>query len=148
MPAVQSTYPGNQAAGYEGQQSSMSPADIISKTIETAGGIAPGKPAYQGSVDHACATTGSVLLGIVVGDHFARPNPSGNDNIAQGDTVSIMQKGTMWVKVSGAVTAGAPVYLTSAGAFTATASGNTAIKAIFETAAADQGLSRIKLNLP
>ncbi|MGE7415449.1 DUF2190 family protein [Methylobacterium tarhaniae] len=148
MPSVQTTYPGTQAAAYAGMQASMSPPDIINRTIETAAGIAPAAPAFQGTTNHACAATGSVFLGVVLVDKFARPNAAGSDNIAQGDTVSIMQKGTVWVPVSGAVTAGAPAYVTSAGAFTATATGNTAIKGVFETAAASGALAILKLNLP
>lgn len=148
MPSVQTSYPGTQAAAYAGMQGSMSPTDIISRTIETVGGINPAAPAYQGSTNHACATTGSVFLGAVLVDKFARPTAAGSDLIQKGETVSIMQKGSVWVPVSGPVTAGAPAYLISAGAFTATSTSNTAIKGVFETAAADGALALLKLNLP
>lgn len=148
MPSVQTSYPGTQAAAYAGMQASMSPVDTISRVIETAGGIAPGAPAFQGSTDQACATTGAAFLGVVLVDHFARPTTAGSDNILKGDTVTIMQKGTVWVTVSGAVTAQAPAYRTAGNAYTATATNNTAVNGVFETSASDGGLAILKLNLP
>lgn len=159
MPNVQFSYPGNLAPGYEGMVANMEVTNIISRNIETAGGIGFGKPAYQGTADQGIATSGSVLRGVTVVDHFARPaayapNPvnaaaTSGDAYAQGDTVSVLTRGVIWVVVSGAVTAGAPAYLTSGQVWSATASGNTAVpNASFDSSAANGGLAKLRISIP
>lgn len=148
MPAVQTSYPGNQPIAFEGMQGTMSSADNVSRIVENSGGHGFGKAAFQGATEQGILPTGSIFVGVTLVDHMARPNTAGSDIVAQRESITVMQKGTVWVLVSGAVTVGAPVFVTSAGAFTATPTNNTAIKAVFETAAADGQLARIKLNLP
>lgn len=148
MPAVQTNYLGNQPVAFEGMQASMSPPDIVSRIVEDAAGHGFGKAAFQGTTEQGIAKTGSIFVGVTLVDHMARPNTAGSDLAAKGETLAVMQKGTVWVLVSGAVTVGAPAYVTSAGAFTATSTSNTAIKAVFESAASDGQLARLKLNLP
>lgn len=159
MPNVQFSYSGNLAPGYEGMVANMEVTNIISRNVETAGGIGFGKPAYQGTNDQGIAATGSILRGVTVVDHFTRPaayapNPanaaaSSGDAYAQGDTASIATRGVVWVVVSGAVTAGAPAYLTSGGAWSATATSNTAVpNAIFDSSAANGGLAKLRITFP
>jgi len=146
MPAVQSVYGGNIAPGFEGMPANMEVRNTISRTIETNTGIGFGKPAYQGATDQSVAATGSILRGVTEVDHNVRPTAAQTDAYAQGDTVTIMTRGVIWVVVSGAVTAGAPAYLTSAGAWSATSSGNTAVpNAIFDSSAANNGLARLRV---
>lgn len=146
MPAVQTVYGGNIAPGFEGMPANMELRNTISRTIETSGGIGFGKPAYQGATEQGIATTGSVLRGVTEVDHNVRPTAAQTDGYPQGDTVSVMTRGVIWVVVSGAVTAGAPAYLTSAGVWSATASGNTAVpNAMFDSPAANGGLARLRI---
>ena len=56
-----------------------------------------------------------------------------------------MNEGVIWVTVSGAVTQGAAAYVTSAGAWTATTTSNTAVPAVFDHAAADGALVRLRV---
>ncbi|ACL58461.1 structural cement protein Gp24 [Methylobacterium nodulans] len=147
MPAVQTTYPGEMAPAFEGMIASMEPGGIISRVIESAGGIGFGKPAFQGADANGIAATGSVFRGVTVADHFPLANATG-DLHPKGDTVSVMERGTVWVKASGPVTAGAPAYLTAAGAFTVTATDNTALRAVFDSSGASGALVKLKLNLP
>jgi hypothetical protein len=147
MPAYQTTYAGNLAPGYEGMPANMEVRNVISRTIETAGGVGFGKPVYQGATDQAVATTGSILRGVTEADHNVRPTAAQTDGYAQGDTVSIMTKGVIWVVANGAVTPGAPAYVTAGGAWSATASGNTAVpNAIFDSTAANGALAKLRVN--
>lgn len=147
MPALQTTYAGNLAPGYEGMPANMEVRNVISRTIETSGGVGFGKPVYQGATDQAVATTGSILRGVTEADHNVRPTAAQTDGYAQGDTVSIMTKGVIWVVVNGAVTAGAPAYLTAGGAWSATSTSNTAVpNAIFDSAASNGGLAKLRVN--
>jgi hypothetical protein len=148
MPTVQSSYAATQARAYEGMQGDMSPPDIQSRIIENVAGIGFGKAAYQGTTEQGIDTTGSIFVGVTLADKNARPNAAGTDLLAKGDTVPVMQKGDVWVVVSGAVTLGAAAFVTPAGAFTATSAGNTAIKGQFLTAASNGQLALLKLNLP
>ncbi|MBY0297757.1 MAG: hypothetical protein K2X71_17275 [Methylobacterium sp.] len=148
MPSVQTSYPGTQARAYEGMQGTMSPPDIASRIVETSGGIGFGKAAFQGATEQGIVATGSIFVGVTLADKMARPNAAGTDVLAKGETAAVMRKGDVWVTVSGAVTLQAPAYVTSAGLFSASPTNNTAIPAVFETAAADGALALLKLNLP
>lgn len=148
MPAVQTNYPGTQPVAFEGMEGTMDPAGNVSRIVETPAGFGFGKAAFQGTTEQQIVTTGAIFVGVTLVDHMARPNTAGSDLVAQRESIAVKQKGTVWVLATGAVTVGAPVYVTPAGAFSATAAGNTAVPAVFETAAADGQLTRIKLNLP
>ncbi|ACL61744.1 structural cement protein Gp24 [Methylobacterium nodulans] len=150
MPPVQTTYAGAMAPAFEGMVAYMESDGIISRVIETAGGIGFGKAAFQGATDDAIATTGAVFRGVTCTDHFPTLTIAGGagDLHPKGDTVSVMHRGTVWVRATGAVTAGAPAFVTPAGGFSATASGNTAVPAIFDSSGADGALVMLRLNLP
>jgi hypothetical protein len=157
MPAYQTAYAGTLSPGYEGMVANMEVTNIISRTIETAGGIGFGKPAYQGAADQSIAATGSILRGVTVVDKNVRPSgyapnlayaAAAGDAYAQGDTVSVATRGDVWVTVSGAVTAGAAAYLTPGQAWSATASGNTAVPgAMFDSSASNGGLAKLRFSL-
>ncbi|SFV11430.1 hypothetical protein SAMN02799631_05270 [Methylobacterium sp. 174MFSha1.1] len=147
MPSVQTSYPAQPAAAYEGMAADQDPATVISRTVETQDGIAFGRAAFQGTRDDGIAASGAVFRGIVLADRNARPNPSGADLFARGETVPVMVRGTVWVVTATAASAGSPAYVTAAGAVTAAASGNTAItSALFDSSAAAGGLVRLRLN--
>ncbi|AWB20543.1 hypothetical protein DA075_06035 [Methylobacterium currus] len=147
MPAVQTSYPARPAAAYEGMAADQDPATVISRTVETADGIAFGRAAFQGTRDDGIAASGAVFRGIVLADRNARPNPSGADLFAKGETAPVMVRGTVWVVTASAASVGAAAYVTAAGAVTATASGNTPIaSALFDTSAPAGGLVRLRLN--
>ncbi|ACL61050.1 structural cement protein Gp24 [Methylobacterium nodulans] len=147
MPPVQTTYAGGMAPAFEGQIAAMEPGGILSRVIASDDGIGFGRPAFQGGSDHAIAATGTVFRGVTVVDHFPTVNAAG-DLHPKGDTVSVMQRGTVWVRATGAITAGAAAFLTGAGRFTATAADGTAIPAVFDSSAADGQLVKLTLNLP
>ncbi|ACL61330.1 structural cement protein Gp24 [Methylobacterium nodulans] len=143
---VQTTYSGRPAAAYEGMVAFEEPSLTVSRIVETAGGIGFGKPAFQGTRDEGIVATGSVFRGVTLADRNLSPH-NGGDLFAQHDTAPVMIKGTVWVVVSGAVAAGAPAFLTPAGAFTAQGTGNVPVpNALFDSSAGAGGLARLRLN--
>lgn len=147
MPALQTTYGGTLAPGYEGMPANMEVRNTISRIIETGAGIGFGKPAFQGAADQGVVISGAIFRGVTEVDHNVRPTAAQTDGYAQGDTVSIMTKGVIWVVVTGAVTPGAPAYVTPAGSFSATSTSNTAIPAMFDSTAANGGLAKLRLHV-
>jgi hypothetical protein len=145
MPTVQSTY-GTMSAARAGMIANMEEVgNDISRTVEDSAGIGFGKLVFQGTDDRGItATPGTTVRGITVRSQARDANNP--DKYGQYESAKVRTKGPIWVTVSGAVTAGAAVYYTAAGLFTATASGNTALTgAIFDTSAADGGLAIIRL---
>lgn len=147
MPPVQTSYPSRPAAAYEGMAADQTPATILSRIVETPEGIGFGRAAFQGARDEGIAASGAVFRGIVLADRNARPSPNGADLFAKGETAPLMTSGAVWVVTASAASAGAPAYVTPAGAVTATASGNAPIpNALFDTSAPAGGLVRLRLN--
>ncbi|MGY2049584.1 structural cement protein Gp24 [Methylobacterium sp. JK268] len=143
---VQTTYSPLPAAGYEGMVAFEEPSLTVSRIVETAGGIGFGKPAFQGTRDDGIVTQGGAFRGVTLADRNVSPR-NGGDLFAQGDTVPVMIKGTVFVAVAGTVAAGNAAYLTPAGTFTAAASGNVPIpNALFDSSAPAGGIARLRLN--
>lgn len=126
--ALQTNYPDTQPAAVVGMQATMLPATIISRNVEDAGGIAFGKPVFQGTTDKGItATSNAKFVGITLLDRSATGVTGNPDAFPQRASARVITKGDIWVAASVAVAAGDPVYLTSAGAFTNVATNNTAI---------------------
>ncbi|MEH3144429.1 MAG: hypothetical protein PGN34_03565 [Methylobacterium frigidaeris] len=143
MPAIQTSY-GPAAPAYEGMIASAELATAISRNAEDAGGIGFGKAAFQGTAEAGIRAAGSVFRGVTLVDHNARP--ANGDAYARGDSVPMLIRGVVWVVAAAAVQAGAPAYVTAAGGFTASASGNSAIpNASFDSPAAAGGLAKLRL---
>lgn len=111
MAEVQTTYSDDIAAGYAGMVANGETSNRITRTIEDAGGIGFGIPAFRGSGDHGCTATvgtAATLLGITIA-HQALGLVSGQtaDEYAQYENVAILTGGTIYVEVVGAVTDGA-----------------------------------------
>jgi hypothetical protein len=124
MPAIQTVYTTNISPARAGFIADMTQADLISRTVENAGGIAFGFPVAQGVADKGCIPfAGTKFLGFAVRE---RSVVSG-EQFAQYDSARVMIKGPIWVNASVAVAAGDPVYVTAAGLVTNVASGNTAV---------------------
>ena len=119
MPAVQSTYAEQIRPALAGMRANEEPVDIISRNLESVGGVVFGKVVQQGVRDDGCITdlnTSAMdafkFLGIVMRTRDVRPdNPNG---FAQYDAVPIMRKGVIWVTTDAAVTAGTDVTVTLA----------------------------------
>lgn len=88
MATYQTTYSNAPAKGLPGQVANSEPSNIVSRTVESAAGIAFGQPAFRGSADH----------GVVAGDTFAA---TGAGSAAAGNT------GTSTITATPTISAGA-----------------------------------------
>lgn len=144
MPDIQSNFNQYHARWTEGMVLDQQPVVIVSREVETAGGIGFGKIAQRGTGDHQVKVSSASpkYLGITVLDATKM-----GDAYAQYDTAAIMLKGVIVVQASVAVAAGDPVYFVPAtGVFTNASSGNQAIpNAVFDTSTSGAGLAAVRL---
>lgn len=146
MGAVQTTYSNTIAKGFEGEVADLALSDVLSFNSEVAGGIAFGRAVVVGTADKSCKIAqAGAFLGVSVRD-ITLP-PSRGDVYAQGDSVAVMSKGLIWVKVTEAVNYGDAPYRANDGTFNKTAGGtNTAIaNGRYESSAAANGLALLRL---
>lgn len=144
MPDMQSTFNQVHARWVEGMVLNQEPAVIVSREVETAGGIGFGKIAQRGTGDRQIKVSSASpnYLGITVMDATKM-----SDTYAQYDTAAVMLKGVIVVQASVAVNDGDPVYFVPAtGAFTNVSTSNQAIpNAVFDTTTAGAGLAAVRL---
>lgn len=149
--AVQSTYLDNMAAAYAGMIVNTEPNNLISKEVETSGGIGFAVPVVQGTADAQCdevSASTDTVIGITVRDQSTT-----SDTFAQYDTALVMQRGVLWVTVTdaGGVSAGDAVWVkVSDGTFSnADAGSDGSLKindARWETSAANGALAAIRFD--
>lgn len=150
--AVQSTYLTEMAPAFHGMIDSTEPNVLISRTVETTGGLAFGLPVIQGTADYEIddiAASTDEIVGITV-----RVNDQEANNYAAGESALLLRKGVMWITVTdaGGVSAGDPVWvLVSNGTFSnADAGSDGSIRldgARWETSAANGALAKIRVDL-
>lgn len=143
MPTVQSTYPDNISAAVAGMIANSEPTTLISRNVEDAAGIGFGLAVMQGVEDKGCIIgDGSSVLGVTVRDRSV--DPGDPDEFAENDSARVITSGTIYVKASGAVSAGDSVHALAAGRFGNT--GGTYIEnARWDTSAADGALAILRL---
>lgn len=100
----------------------------------------------------ASYTTADFFRGVALHTH-KEPRTDLTVGYADKDTVSIMRKGRVWVKVNEAVVENDTAYCvlataTEEGLFCKTSTGNIATGGKFITGAADNGLAVLEINLP
>ena len=149
---IQSTYLSQMAAAFHGMIADLGPSVLMSRTVETSGGLGFGVPVIQGTEDNECdavAASTDAVLGIT-----ARTADQESETISQYDSALIMRSGVMWVTVTdaGGVAAGDDVWITVSGATFANADAGTngSIKinnARWETTAANGELAQIRFDL-
>lgn len=144
--ALQSTFSEDIPGGFAGMEADGELSNIISRTLEGSTDCEFGRPVYRGSADKGCTLTVSAnLYGFAIaqkGLPLTADRPA--DVYAPGDTVAIKERGKIWVTSATATTDGAQVYVTSAGAVTATSGGNTAATGwFFEDTITTGGVVRI-----
>lgn len=128
MNTVQSTFTEDLARGYAGMQANGELSNIVSRHLEGGTACAFGRPVYRGSGDKGITLTVSANL---EGFALARKGlpvtaDRAADTYAAGDTVPVIERGVVFVSSTTAADKGDQVYVTSAGAITNSASGNTA----------------------
>jgi hypothetical protein len=157
MPAVQTSYATTMRVAFAGLKGDTAPEVILTRQVETAGGIGFGLAVTQGTGDRQvprCRHRPQGFIGMTLVDQTAGSTaitpPTNVDQYQQGDIAAVMQAGSVWVLADGAVTAGAPATFTTAtgriGAKTVSTTGIVAMpNAYFETSAADGALALVRL---
>jgi len=147
MAVLQTSYTDQVAPGYPGMVANAETSNRISRTVKDAGGIAFGKPAFEGTDDHSCSATGTAaaFLGITIAhEALAQLATSTADVYPTTASVPIMTQGVIWATAGAAVAKRDPVYATAAGAFTNVATGNIALAGwVFDTSAASGALVKL-----
>ena len=128
MGVTQSTFSEDIAYGYAGMEADGELSNIISRHLEGSTACAFGRPVYQGAADRGCdLTVDANLIGFAVARKGLPVTADrAADTYAPGDTIPVKERGKIWVASATAANKGDAVYVTSAGAVTATSSGNTA----------------------
>lgn len=146
--AVQTSYPLNQAAAYEGMVANSEPRVVVTRIVEGAAGIGFGKVAVRGTADNQIkpAAAAEVFLGITIAD----PGQVGDtaDMYPQYEAAAVMTKGVVWVIASVAVAAGDPVYYVPAtGVLTNVATDNEQIlNGVWDSSTSDSNaLAKLRL---
>lgn len=148
MPAYQTNYTEDWAIGLPGMMATGERFNGITRSIETAGGIGFGKPAFRGTGDRGIATTGTAptFLGVTLGTYAPQPQADGSyiDSYPQRANVPVLTSGSIWVVPAVNVADGDQAYATPAGALTNVATGNVIMTDwFFDTTAAAGGLARL-----
>lgn len=128
MGVTQSTFVEDIPGGYAGLEADGELSNAVSRHLEGENACAFGRPVYQGSNDRGVVLTVSADL---VGFAIARKGlpvteDRAADTFAPGDTLPVKERGKIWVTSTTTATKGQQVYVTSAGAITNSAGGNTA----------------------
>lgn len=147
MPAVQTNYNSRLSNGQVGQLADLGESNVISRDVETSGGIGFGVAVVQGTSADQCKTgAAGVFLGITVRDPAV--DATAGEKYVQYANASIMTRGVIWVTAGEAVAFGDAVYRTAAGVLNKTASGNTLVAgARWESAAASGALAKVRLGV-
>lgn len=148
MPAVQSTY-STQSAARDGMLADMQEGyNAFSRTVETAAGLAFGKPVQRGAADGGCKAIGDGSATTFLGVSLRTQSRDANngDIFAQREDARIADKGVIWVTVGANVAAGDPVYYTTAGVWTNASSGNVLVaNAVWDSTAASGARAKLRL---
>ncbi|WP_420465608.1 structural cement protein Gp24 [Panacagrimonas sp.] len=108
--AVQSTYREEILEAVAGQIADMTPATLMSRTVETAAGIGFGIAVEQGTADKGCILfDGGTVLGVTVRERSLDANDP--DEFAQYAEARVMTKGTVWVVCTSGCSAGDAVWV-------------------------------------
>jgi hypothetical protein len=131
MATAQSTYGNAPAIGLPGQIASEELANIISRIVETEGGLNFGQPAARSATaadENSCRlmASGAVFLGIAVLNRAVAADADDPDNYPRYQAAALMTQGTIMVTAGGAVVPGDDVtWNTSTGRYsTAAADGS------------------------
>ena len=119
MAELQTTYTDTVAKGYPGMVANGETSNRITRTCETAAGVAFGQPVYRGTGDHGCTATIGTLatfLGWTIASAGqALIAGQDADEYQQYDNVPIMTLGAIYVNVKGAVADGAAITVGTGG---------------------------------
>ena len=156
--AVQTSYPDTQPSAVAGQQATMIPATIISRSVEGAA-VPFGRAVKQGTADKGCSLFGSgdtVVLGISLLDRSASGLTVANgqvtgytaDVFGVGESARVLTKGDVWVVAAVQVAAGQPVYVRPSNGDFQPTNANSAVQIVgarWDTSAGAGNLAVVRL---
>jgi len=150
---TQTTYSQTHLPAFVGQIATQLGALIASGVAEAAAGVPFGKPVVvgtgDGNVKVPAANGDNKFLGIAVRDMGVdHVTPTDIDKYLQGQNISYLTKGEIWVTVAENVADGDPVYFYEAdGTFTKTAATNYTLiaGARYMTTATNGNLAKVRL---
>src|SRR5688572_11436546 len=154
MATYQTTYGNDPAIGLPGQIANEELANIISRTVETSGGINFGQPAARSATaanQNSCRlmASGAVFLGIAVLNRAVPPDADDPDNYPQYFSAALMTQGNIFVTAGGTVAPGDDVtWNSSTGEYSTTAADGTNLAipgARFETNGGDGDIVEISI---
>lgn len=141
------SYKSQQDRGVAGGIANTENSNIISRAVETDGGIEFGKPVVQGTADKTCRATkagDTKFVGVTLLDRSV-----GLDKFEKFTSARVLDRGVVWVVVAEAVKAGDPVAVTVAtGEFAKTVAAATTVlmdNAVYDTSAAVGGIAQLRL---
>ena len=119
MAEVQTTFSENITKGYAGMVANGETSNRISRTIESAAGIAFGQPAYRGVSDHGITSTigtlGTFMGWVIATQGVAIIAGQTADVYPQYENVPLITLGAIYVNVKGAVVDGAAITVGTGG---------------------------------
>ncbi|MEH3121181.1 MAG: hypothetical protein PGN16_04240 [Sphingomonas phyllosphaerae] len=144
---IQDTYLTDYAQGQPGMLADGTTQDRVTGIVADAAGLAFGKAAFgTGTGRQVTGTPGGKFKGISIATAtLIAPVGGSADVYPQYASATLLDNGNIWVTAAATVAKDAAVYVTSAGAFTSTASGNTAIPATFLDAGSNGSNVRIRV---
>jgi hypothetical protein len=153
MAIAQSTYSATPAVGLPGQIANEEIKNVISRAVETSGGINFGQPAARSATaanENSCRlmASGAVFLGIAVLNRAVAADADDPDNYPQYSMAALMTQGTIFVTAGATVVPGDDVYWNSSTARYTTSSGGSNIAipgARFETNGGDGDIVIVSL---
>ena len=125
MPSIQPTYAERQRAGVHGMVNRMVQYNMVSRSVETAAGVAVGVGVSQGSLEPGCIVGGATLapfIGITVRDPTI-VNAVAPDAYKQYDEAAVLTEGEIFITApaGGVVTGDAVTFNVTTGALGKTA---------------------------
>ena len=138
---IQDTYLTDYATGFPGMLADGEVTNRTTGEVEDAAGLPFGRAAFKGTNRNGVTgTPGTKFKGVTIADAGV-VNGIGElvDGYRQRASASLIDEGDIWVTAGSAVAVDAAVYVTAAGAFNSTSTGNTAIPATFLDAATAAG---------
>lgn len=121
MAILQSNFTETVAKGFPGMVANGETSNRITRTVETAAGVAFGRPVYRGTGDHGCTATVGTLatfLGFTIANQGEQVLAGQDaDEYQQYANAAILTSGAIYVTVVGSVADGAAITIgTGAGA--------------------------------
>ena len=119
MTVLQSTFTETVAKGFPGMVANGETSNRITRTVETAVGVAFGQPVYRGSGDHGCTATVGTLatfLGFTIANQGEAVLAGQDaDEYQQYANAAILTSGAIYVTVVGSVADGAAITIGTGG---------------------------------